>query len=265
MVKFDKRKHKKTKWMTNGLLKSINIKDRLYKKLIRTDMDDLQYVTLKNEFTVFKNTLRRSINEAKRLYYLRTFALYKNDVKQTWSVIKDTLQRKLHSSPSSKFILNNNTITDLDEIATEFNKYFINIGRSLSDQIQSNHCSLDYLPKQHKPTSIYSFNPVNEECIANYIRKLKNKSSYGYDNISNKLIKSAGHILVKPLTIIVNLSLHTGIYPSQLKLSRVKPLFKNGNKTQFNNYRPISLLPSLSKIFEYVICDQLLHYYIENN
>ena len=239
MVKFDKRKHKKAKWMTNGLLKSINNKDRLYKKLIRTDMDDLQYVTLKNEFTAFKNTLRRSINEAKRLYYLRTFALYKNDVKQTWSVIKDTLQRKLHSSPSSKFILNNNTITDLDEIATEFNKYFINIGRSLSDQIHSNHSSLDYLPKQHKPTSIFSFNPVNEECIANYIRNLKNKSSYGYDNISNKLIKSAGHILVKPMTIIVNQSLHTGIYPSQLKLSRVKPLFKNGNKTQFNNYTAV--------------------------
>ena len=47
MVKFDKRKHKKAKWMTNGLLKSINKKDRLYKKRIRTDIDDLQYVTLK--------------------------------------------------------------------------------------------------------------------------------------------------------------------------------------------------------------------------
>ena len=246
IVKFDKRKHKKAKWMSNGLLKSINTKDRLYKKLIKTDIEDPQYVTLKNEFTNFKNTLRRSINEAKRLYYMRTFALYKNDVKQTWSVIKDTLQRKLHSSPSSKFILNNNTITDLDEIATEFNKYFINIGRSLSDQIQSIHSSLDDLPKQHKPTSIFSFNPVNEECIAKYIKKLKNKSSYGYDNISNKLIKSAGHILVKPLTVIVNQCLHTGIYPSQLKLSRVKPLFKKGNKTHFNNYRPISLLPSLS-------------------
>ena len=102
--------------MSNGLLKSINTKDRLYKKLIRTDIEDPQYVTLKNEFTNFKNTLRRSINEAKRLYYMRTFALYKNDVKQTLSVIKDTLQRKLHSSPSSKFILNNNTITDLDEL-----------------------------------------------------------------------------------------------------------------------------------------------------
>ena len=111
----------------------------------------------------------------------------------------------------------------------------------------------------------FLFNPVNEEYIANYITKLKNKSSYGYDNISNKLIKSARHILVKPLAVIVSQSLHTGIYPSQLKLSRVKPLFKNGNKTHFNNYKPIYLLPSLSKIFEYVIFDQLLHYYIKNN
>ena len=158
MVKFDKRNHTKAKWMTNGLLKSINTKDKLYKKLIKTDInEDPQYITLKNEFTNFKNTLRRSINEAKRLYDMRTFELYKNDVKQTWSVIKDTLQKKLHSSPSSKFILNNNTITDLDEIATEFNKYFINIGRSLSDQIHSIHSSLDYLPKQHKPTSIFFF------------------------------------------------------------------------------------------------------------
>ena len=100
--------------------------------------------------------------------------------------------------------------------------------------------------------------------IANNITKFKNKSSYGYDNSSNKLINNAGHILVKLLTVIVNQGLHTDIYPSQLKLSRVKPLFKNGNKTHFNNYKPISLLLSLSKNFNYVIFFQLLHYYIEN-
>ena len=180
-------------------------------------------------------------------------------------MIKDTLQKKLHSAPSNKFILNNVTITDPDEIANEFNRYFINIRRSLSDQIQSIHSSQDYLLQHNKPTSNFSFNPANEECIAKFIVKLKNKSSFGCNSISNKLIKSAGHVLVKPLTVIVNQSLHTGVYPSQLKLSRIKPLFKNGNKSQFNNYRPISLLPSLSKIFEYVMFDQLLHYFTENN
>ena len=139
----------------------------------------------------------------------------------------------MHSAPSNKFILNNVTITDPDEIANEFNRYFINIGRSLSDQIQKTHSSQDYLPQHNKPTSNFSFNPVNEECIA----KLKNKSSFGYDSISNKLIKSAGHVLVKPLIVIVNQSLHTGFYPSQLKLSRIKPLFKNGHKSQFNQLK----------------------------
>ena len=85
-VKFNRKKHKMAKWMTNGLLKSINTKDKLYKKLVKRDVDgNAQYTTLKKEFNIFKNTLRSSINEAKRLYYLRTFALYKNDVKQTWA------------------------------------------------------------------------------------------------------------------------------------------------------------------------------------
>ena len=265
VVKFNRKKHEVAKWMTKGKLKSINTKDKLYKNLVEMNINNVQYAALKAEFTNFKNTLRRSINAAKRLYYMRTFALYKNDIKQTWSVIKDTLQKKLHSAPSNKFILNNVTITDPDEIANEFNIYFINIARSLSDQIQSIHSSQDYLPQHNKPTSNFSFNPVNEECIAKFIVKLKNKSCFGYDSISNKLIKSAGHVLVKPLTVIVNQTLHTGVYLSQLKLSRIKPLFKKGNKSQFNNYRPISLLPSLSKIFEYVMFDQLLHYFTENN
>ena len=91
--------------------------------------------------------------------------------------------------------------------------------------------------------------------------KVENKSSFHYNNIPNKLIKN---VLVKPLTIIVNQSLHTGVYPSQLKLSRFKPLFKHDNKSLFNNYRPISLLLSLSKIFEFVMFDQLLHYFTKN-
>ena len=116
IVKLNRKKHKRAKWMTNGILKSINTKDKLYKNLVKMDMEDVQYTRLKAEFIHFKNTLRQSINAAKRLYYVRTFALYRNDIKQTWSVIKDTLQKKLHSAPSNKFILNNATITDPDEL-----------------------------------------------------------------------------------------------------------------------------------------------------
>ena len=263
--KFNKRKHKKSKWMTYGILKSINTKDKLYKKIVKADIhDDIHYSALKAEFSEYKKILRRSINEAKHLYYTRTFALYKNDIKQTWSVIKDTLQKKHHCKTTDKFVVNNHVVTDFDEIANNFNIYFINIGKSLSDQIQSVASSQDYLLQHNKPNMTFNFIPVSEVYIDNVINKLKNKSSCGYDNISNKHIKYAKNVLTKPLTLLINQCLHTGIFPSQLKLSRVKPLFKSGDQSQFSNYRPISLLPSLSKIFERVIFDQLLGYFTNN-
>ena len=259
-------KHKKSKWMTIGILKCIKEKDKLYKKLVKANIDDeIAYANLKAEFTNYKKILRRSINEAKHLYYTRTFALYKNDIKQTWSVIKDTLQRKRQCKPTEKFSLNNRIIIDLDEIANAFNAYFVSIGRSLSDQILSEASSQDYLLEHNKPNVNFNFIPVNETYIDNIINKLKNKSSCGYDNFSNKHIKYARNVLTKPLTLLINQCLQTGIYPSQLKMSRIKPLFKSGDKSLFSNYRPISLLPSLSKIFERVIFDQLLGYFTNNN
>ena len=79
------------------------------------------------------------------------------------------------------------------------------------------------------------------------------------------MIKSAKEFLVEPLTLLVNQMLQSGHFPSELKISRVKPLFKNDDPAMFSSYRPISLLPSMSKIFEYVIFYQLFDYMCTNN
>ena len=94
---------------------------------------------------------------------------------------------------------------------------------------------------------------------------MKSKSSTGYDGISNKLIKQARAVLVKPLTLLMNQIIQAGEFPDQLKLSRVKPLLKKGVKSCFSNYKPISLLPLISKIFEHVIADQLTKYLTTNH
>ena len=263
-VRYDKKKHKSSKWITNGILKSINTKDRMYKKLLKAKISNSEsYATLKAEFKAYQSSLRRSIKEAKRLYYIKVFNMYKNDIKQTWAIIKDTLQNKAREELPNKYLLNDRTLTNMDEIANEFNKYFINIGRLLSEQINSGHSSDEYL--NDKTELVFNFTPVIEDYIANVISNLKNKSSYGYDNISNKLIKLAKGALTQPLTLISNQILRTGIFPKELKISRVKPLFKSGDPLQFNNYRPVSLLPSLSKIFEHVIFDQIMCYLTENS
>ena len=85
-----------------------------------------------------------TVRKAKRLYYTRTFAIYKNYIKQTWAIIKDTLQRKLKCETPSQFVIGNRTVTNPDEIANESNKYFVNIGRLLSQQITFPHNSKEY-------------------------------------------------------------------------------------------------------------------------
>ena len=105
------------------------------------------------------------------------------------------------------FIHDGRIINNPNEIAKEFNLYFISVSQTIANDI----------------SAPWSF----DKYLTNIIHKLKNKSSHGYDNISNKLLKRASDIIVKPLTLIINQSLYTGRFPKQLKISRVKPLLKN--------------------------------------
>ena len=134
------------------------------------------------------------------LYYKKTFNLYQNDVKKNWALIKETLQQnKKHELPT-EFIWNDRIITDLDEIAIKFNTYFINIGHSLSEQIHATRSSDEYL--SNRTNTIFNFTEVTEECIDSIIKNMKSKSSTGYDNISNKLVKSAKDVPLKTLDIV---------------------------------------------------------------
>ena len=259
IVKYNKKKHKKSCWMTYGILESINNKNRLYKRFIQTDKSNIElFNTLKNEYHIYRARLRRTIREAKRIFYTRTFLRYKNDIKKIWGVISDTLK----SSDKSKSLVEFK-VGDTDEIANHFNDYFINISHTLLQQIQPTRSFDHYL--NENAASRLQFHSVSKEYIRKLIDKLKNKASYGHDNISNKLIKSANskEVLVEPL--VVNQMLKSGHFPSELKISRAKPLFKNCDPAMFSNYRPISLLPSMSKIFEYVIFYQLFDYMCTNN
>ena len=128
-VRYQKRKHKKSKWMTTGIFNSINTKDGLYKTLLKTDTNTDGYQGAKANFKRYREILRNSITRAKMLYYKRTLNLYQNDVKTTWALIKETLQQKKKQELHTEFIWNDRIITDLDEIAMKLNTYFIIIGQ----------------------------------------------------------------------------------------------------------------------------------------
>ena len=122
-----------------------------------------------------------------------------------------------------------------------------------------------YLDSNTRSDLNFHFILVDEKLVLALITNLPNKTSSGIDNISNKLLKQIKHIIVQPLTLIINQSLTSGIYPDKFKISKVTPLHKKDDRTAISNYRPISLQPTMSKIIERVIHSQLYAYFNENN
>ena len=211
--------------------------------------------------------MKENIGAAKREYYFKTFTAQKSNTKKTWKTIDETLNRRKNRTKfPSEFIVNNRSVTDHKEIADQFNIFFSNIGSTLSDSIEIDDRTLDFTDYLNNPTEHrFNFNTITESKVLSIINKLKSKNSSGKNEISNKLLKSIKDEIAKPLTIIINQSLKTGIFPDALKIAKVKPLYKKGDNFSLNNYRPISLLPTISKIIERVMYTQLYIYFNAKN
>jgi hypothetical protein len=261
-IKYNKYKHKKNKWMTHGILRSIKFRDKLYKRMRTTDISSSEHIDAKRNLATYNRILRKLINDAKTLYYHSCFDKYMNNIKKTWSTINEILNKiKKKKQFPKQFIENGQPIEDKLEIANRFNIYFTNIGPSLAHGIEADpeHHFKMYLKTKYKHK--FSFSLVDEDATRKIIQNLQPKSSCGYDGISTKLLKLLCIVLVAPLTIIINQSLKMGIFPDKLKIARVIPLYKKDDETLFNNYRPISLLPAISKVFEKTIFNQLYDYF----
>ena len=186
--------------------------------------------------------------------------------KITWGVINEIISKSAKTKYFPDIFKDGqHELKDDREIANRFNAFFVNVGPDQSRNIRynGNKTHQTYLTQNHDIE--FYFTDVNEDIIVNIINKLPNKNSCGYDNLSTKIIKALKDSLIKPLTLIINQILNTGVFPSQLKIAKVIPIFKKDDNKIFNNYRPISLLPVLSKVVEKVICSQINNFFITNN
>ena len=105
---------------------------------------------------------------------------------------------------------------------------------------------------------------VNKSTIMTIITNLPIKNCCGFDGLSTTILKFIKGIIIKPLTLIINQILDTGVFPANLKIAKIIHFFKKDDRTVFNNYRPISLLPIISKVVEKVISDQLNEFFVKH-
>lgn len=157
--------------------------------------------------------------------------------------------------------------TSPNKRVNEVNEFFANVGKNLAEKI---HCyNNNYLNLNPPPPYSYTRKDslvmidADEDEIRTLVKSLKTDCAVGWDGISSAIIKQNINSLVKPLCHICNLSLKTGVFPTLFKKSIILPIHKGGQKETLNNYRPISILPTLSKILEKNINNRLVSY-LEN-
>ena len=258
VVKIKNTTVRKEPWITPGLIISSHNKIKLHRKKIKNPTPT-NISNYKNYLKVF-NKLKR---QTKKLYYEQLFEANKNDLRRTWNELRKVINKENNKKELPTTIkVNNLEITNKHEIADTFNNFFINIGKQVSETIKTNKDPMQYMPAD-RPHSMY-LTPTDPLNVINVAKLLKPKTSSGYDNISNKLMLEIIDIVAIHFSYIVNLSFSKGIVPIKMKIAKVIPIHKSGNRQDINNFRPISLLPAFSKLLEKLMYTRIIDY-IERN
>ena len=157
------------------------------------------------------------------------------------------------------------TITDNKSIADTINSFFCNVGKSLAEKIALKPNPLLNGEFGDPPScEPFMFSPINEETLIRVCSGIKTSNGSGVNCISSFFLKIDISVLAPSLVQLFNLSLSLGRFPDSWKIARVAPSFKDGATDNKSNYRPISVLPVISRLFEKLIFDQLYDYLNRN-
>jgi hypothetical protein len=245
-------------WLSQALKNSIKHKNRLF-AIYKKNPNELTHETYKK----YRNKLNSILREAEKKHFHDLLENNKSNLKKSWKILKEIIKSK-NSETSSKFLINDKFTTNKQNIVDSFNKFFVNIGSDIAKNIPSqNRSPLSYLSDIDIKESIF-LKPTDKNELLRISKSLRN-SSPGHDGIYSKIVKDTFHNYVDILVYLINGSLEQGLFPNELKIANVIPLFKSGDKTLIQNYRPISILPFFSKFYEKVMFNRILEFINHHN
>ena len=249
-------------WLTKGIQTSMKTRDFLHKQSIK-----LKTESAEKEYKKFKKFVIRI--QAKSFNSFHSNKITKNfrNKKKLWESIGEVTKHKKRKNLIIKRLTNNgNEIRGTQEIANCLNNHFNSIGNTMAAKIHNpsahNDQSLTHIPFVQDSVK---FNNSTLEELKKLIRELKVNKAPGSDGINSFIIKKTEKLIAPVLVKLFNKCMDNGIFPDSLKIASIIPLHKGGVKNEATNYRPISLLPLFSKIFEKVIKHRLITFLDKNN
>lgn len=251
-------------WITRGVVKSIRKRDRLHIKLKQAPEDE----GIREKYNKYRNVCNKIIKNLKRDYYRNEFTKHRGKIKETWKTVKEVcnFDQSKKSSAIDLIHTSNNPTQSLNEV----NSYFTTVGANLAgmtlQKMKSTESELAVLAKiPNSPVNSMSLLPTDPSEIKSVVFGLKSNSAPGWDKITSTLLKQFIMFFAKPIAFLCNLSFSTGIFPDSFKTAVVCPIFKTGDKKNPSNYRPISLLSTLSKVLEKLVKRRVMRYLEKNN
>jgi len=232
--------------MSTGLLKSKDKKNKLLRQYRLGLIPKEVYIN-------YNRVYRKLIKKEQCNLFQQDLDNAGNNGKLKWKAIKSKLLLQTESSKIDKIIHNGEEVVQADKIAKTFKEHFETCALKLAEGLPSGQDTSRIMPRGND----WQFTLTTELELVKIIKSLKSKNSSGYDSLSNRMIKKEPYVFAKLLKPLINESIDGGIFPSCLKTANVIPIFKKGDTSNLNNYRPISLLPVLSKVFEKVLNSQL--------
>ena len=244
-------------WITPEILKSIKKRDKLLRLYIKSKEINRKE-ELHTEYKKLRNKIVTSIRNSKKKHFQNYFTENAKDIRKTWTGIKNIINiRTSTKGQPTSILIDNEMETDPTKIAEGFNVYFSSIAEKLQQDISfgdNNFSKYLNSPLDYN----FLFRSVDETEISIIIDSLQNSKATGPHSIPTEILKIIKLNICYPLKEIINLSFATGIYPDQLKIAKVIPIFKNiGEVLLVSNYRPISLLSNINKIFEKLVYARL--------
>ena len=245
------------KWMTSGLLRSSRHLCKLRRKM-SAQRDDSDPVC---KYKAYRNLFNRVIRLAKSQYYGALFENHKGDICATWHTLNDIIGKTRDKTSCTSMNIDVVLTNDPAVISNTFCDYFTKVGHNCAAEIPAAKAPFTHhLRNARAHSHSFFLDPITPGEIISIISQMKGKSSSGHDNISSKLIKSLKGEIAFLLSILINNSLVNGIVPASMKIAKVLPLYKAKDRQLLSNYRPISLLPTLSKVLEKVVHNKLCRF-----
>ena len=234
--------------------------------------DRLKTTALKRKSPILIDAYRQARNrvnslniELKKQYFSKKISECKGNMKESWKTINELLNKRSKSCNVDCLKDSGNTIVNKRDISDTMNNFFCTIGEKLASKIDAAPNPLlagDYGGSDKSVR--FQFRTIDVLEVRDAIAKTKTSKSFGKDSISCYFLKLALPFIENSLACLFNTSIETSQFPDSWKLARVTPIFKEGDKTEKSNYRPISVLPVISRLFEKLVANQIYQHMNDN-